>query len=95
MSIRSSWKKAGLNLAFDESEDEAWVNKEFNSDVQGRPLKADGDATAAGAGGADPVEEDEPSLKMTDLLEVLEKDDDDSTGGGEDEGDDSKVEVVA
>ena len=51
MSIRSSWKKAGLNLAFDESEDEAWSNKEFNSDVQGRPLKADGDAAAAGAGG--------------------------------------------
>ena len=46
-------------------------------------------------GGADPVEEDEPSLKMTDLLEVLENDDDDSTGGREGEGDDSKVEVVA
>ena len=47
-SIRSSWRKAGMTLAFDGSEDEAWANKELNSDAQGKPLRADGDAAAAG-----------------------------------------------
>lgn len=92
-SIRSSWKKAGLCLPFDGSEDEAWANKELGANAQGKPLKADGDVAAAGAGEADPAEEDEQPLKMADLLEVFEIDDDDSTAGDEGDGGDS-IEVV-
>ena len=66
-SIRLSWKKAGLLLPFDGSEDEAWANKELSADAQGRPLKKDDDEVAAGAKEAGPAEEDEPSLKMADL----------------------------
>ena len=80
-STRSSWKKADLLLSFDGFEDEAWANKELSADAQGRPLKKDGDEAAAGAEEAGPVEEDEPSLKIANLL-VLEIDEDDSTGGG-------------
>ncbi|CAB1113687.1 unnamed protein product [Ectocarpus sp. CCAP 1310/34] len=66
-SIRSSWRKAGMTLAFDGSEEEAWANKELNSDAQGKPLRADGDAAAAGVEEAGPSEEGET---MADLLEV-------------------------
>ena len=91
--IRSSWKKAGLLLPFDRSEDEAWANKKLSADVQGRPLKKDGDEAAAVKEEAGPAGEDGPSLKMAELLKMLEIDENDSTGRGE--GDDSEVEVVA
>ncbi|CAB1104961.1 unnamed protein product [Ectocarpus sp. CCAP 1310/34] len=90
-SIRSSWRKAGMTLALDGSKDKAWANKELNSDAQGKPLRADGDAAAAGVEAAGPSEEGET---MEDLLEVLENDDDDSTGDGEGI-DDPEVEVMA
>lgn len=77
-----SWKKAGLLLLFDGSGDEACAKKELSADTQGRPLKKDGDEATAGAEEAGPAEEDEPSLKMADLLEVLEIDEYDSPGGG-------------
>ncbi|CAB1114454.1 unnamed protein product [Ectocarpus sp. CCAP 1310/34] len=56
-SIRSSWRKAGMTLAFDGSEDEAWANKKLNSDAQGKPLRAGGDAAAAGVEEVGPSEE--------------------------------------
>ncbi|CAB1098020.1 unnamed protein product [Ectocarpus sp. CCAP 1310/34] len=83
-SIRSSWKKAGMCLPFDGSEDETWANKELG-------VQADGDVAAAGAGKADPAADEQP-LKMADLLEVLEIDEDDSTVGDKDDSD--SVEVV-
>ncbi|CAB1109976.1 unnamed protein product [Ectocarpus sp. CCAP 1310/34] len=89
-SIRSSWRKAGMTLAFDGSEDEAWANKELNSDAQGKPLHADGDAATAGVEEAGPSEE---GKTMAYLLEVLEIDDD-STGDSEGI-DGPEVEVMA
>ncbi|CAB1119062.1 unnamed protein product [Ectocarpus sp. CCAP 1310/34] len=68
--VRASWRKAGLLLPFDGSEDEAWANKELNSNAQGEPL----DAPSAGADKAD------SSSGGGNLLEVLEIDDDDDTG---------------
>ena len=68
--IRWSWRKAGLLLPFDGSEDEAWVNKELDSNAQGEPidaLSADADKTDSSSGGEN-------------LLDVLEIDDDDDTG---------------
>ncbi|CAB1113388.1 unnamed protein product [Ectocarpus sp. CCAP 1310/34] len=90
-SIGSSWRKAGMTLAFDGSEDEAWANKDLNSYAQEKPLRADGDAAAAGVEEAGPSEEGET---MAGVLEVLEIDDDDSTGNGEGI-DDPEVEVMA
>ena len=65
--IRSSWRKAGLLLPFDGSEDEAWANKELGSNAQGEPL-------AARSAGADKANS---SSGTSNLLEVLEIDDDD------------------
>ncbi|CAB1099205.1 unnamed protein product [Ectocarpus sp. CCAP 1310/34] len=66
--VRASWRKAGLLLPFDGSEDEAWANKELNSNAQEEPL----DAPSAGADKAD------SSSGSGNLLEVLEIDDDDT-----------------
>ena len=53
--IRASWKKAGLLLPFDGSEDEAWANKELGADAQGKPLDADHSAVAASADQSEPT----------------------------------------
>lgn len=71
--IRSSWKKAGLLLAFDGSEDEAWANKQLGSDAQGTPL--DADASAATTTAATTT----AALDLSGLLEVLDITDDDDT----------------
>ena len=71
--ICASWKKAGLLLPFDGSEDEAWANKELGADAQGKPLEADDSAAAAGA------DQSEPTTNAN-LMEVLEIADDDDTG---------------
>lgn len=81
--MRSSWRKAGVLLPFDGSEDEAWTNKELGSSAQGEPL----DAPSAGADKAG-------SLSAGDnLLEVLEIDDDDDTGVVVLDGSDDGVEL--
>lgn len=71
--IRSSWQKAGLLLAFDGSEDEAWANKQLGSDAQGTPL--DADASAATTTAATTT----AALDLSGLLEVLDITDDDDT----------------
>lgn len=68
--IRSSWRKAGLLLPFDGSEDEAWANKELGSNAQGEHI---GGPLAA----ADKA--DSPS-EAENLLEVFDIEDDDDTG---------------
>ena len=72
--IRASWKKAGLLLPFDGSEDAAWANKELGADAQGKPLDADDSAAAAGE------DQSEPTSNAANLMEVLEIADDDDTG---------------
>lgn len=78
-SIRSSWKKAGLLLTFDGSEDEEWARKELDCNPDGAPV--DGAAGAAG----------DAASSTGKILEVLEIIDDDSTEAGDDAGEDSDV----
>lgn len=71
--IRSSWTKAGLLLASDGSEDEAWANRQLGSDAQGKPLGAGANAatTTTTAG--------EPTAELEELLGALGITDDDGT----------------
>ncbi|CAB1121158.1 unnamed protein product [Ectocarpus sp. CCAP 1310/34] len=69
--IRSSWRKAGLLLPFDGSEDEAWANKELGVNAKGEPIGAPSDA----------ADKADSSSGGENLLEVLDIDDDDDTGG--------------
>ena len=70
--IRSSFKRSGLLLPFNDSEDEAWDNKELPSDAQGGPLDSTAPATSAYRA--------DSSSRGVNLLEVIEIVDDDDTG---------------
>lgn len=68
--IRSSWRKAGLLLPVDGSEDEAWANKELRTNAKGEPIGVPSDA----------ADKADSSSGGENLLEVLDIDDDDDTG---------------
>ena len=68
--VRSSWRKAGLLLPFDGSEDEAWANKELGANAKGEPIGAPSDA----------ADKADSSSGGENLLEVLDIEDDDDTG---------------
>ena len=84
--IRPSFKKAGLLLPFDGSEDEAWTNKEPGSDAQGEPLDS-----AAPATGADKADSSSGGANLLEVLKIV--DDDDTEVVVLDVSDDEEVEL--